>query len=59
VLPFEVAGIILLVAIIAAIALTLRKRSGVKAQNPARQVMVQRDERMRVVSMKSEPRQDG
>ena len=59
VLPFEVAGIILLVAIIAAIALTLRKRTGVKAQNPARQVMVQRDERMRVVSMKSEPRQDG
>jgi len=59
VLPFEVAGIILLVAIIAAIALTLRKRSGVKAQNPARQVMVQRHERTRLVSMKSEPRQDG
>jgi NADH-quinone oxidoreductase subunit J len=58
-LPFEVAGIILLVAIIAAIALTLRKRSEVKTQNPARQVMVKRDERMRVVSMKSEPRQDG
>jgi len=58
-LPFEVAGIILLVAIIAAIALTLRTRSGVKTQNPARQVMVRRDERIRVVSMKSEPRQDG
>ncbi len=58
-LPFETAGIILLVAIIAAIALTLRKRSGAKTQNPARQVMVQRDERIRVVSMKSEPRQDG
>jgi NADH-quinone oxidoreductase subunit J len=58
-LPFEVAGIILLVAIIAAIALTLRKRSGVKTQDPARQVMVQRDKRIRVVSMKSEPRQDG
>jgi NADH-quinone oxidoreductase subunit J len=58
-LPFEVAGIILLVAIIAAIALTLRKRSGVKTQDPAQQVMVQRDKRIRVVSMKSEPRQDG
>jgi len=58
-LPFEVAGIILLVAIIAAIALTLRKRSGVKTQDPAKQVMVQRDKRIRVVSMKSEPRQDG
>jgi len=39
--------------------LTLRKRSGVKTQNPARQVMVQRDERVRLVTMKSEPRQDG
>jgi len=58
-LPFEVAGIILLVAIIAAIALTLRKRSGVKTQDPARQVMVRRDERIRLVRMKSEPRQDG
>jgi NADH-quinone oxidoreductase subunit J len=58
-LPFEVAGIILLVAIIAAIALTLRKRSDVKTQDPARQVMARRDERIRVVSMKSEPRQDG
>jgi NADH-quinone oxidoreductase subunit J len=58
-LPFEVAGIILLVAIIAAIALTLRKRTGVKTQNPAKQVLVQRDERIRVVTMKSESRQDG
>jgi NADH-quinone oxidoreductase subunit J len=54
-----VAGIILLVAIIAAIALTLRKRSGVKTQNPARQVMVRREERIRMAHMSSEPRQDG
>ena len=54
-LPFEVAGIILLVAIIAAISLTLRKRTGVKSQNPSRQVRVQRDERVRLVKMKSEP----
>ena len=57
-LPFEVAGLILLVAIIAAIALTLRHRSGVKAQNPARQVLVRRDERIRLAKMKSETRQD-
>ncbi|HLF29926.1 MAG TPA: NADH-quinone oxidoreductase subunit J [Xanthomonadales bacterium] len=58
-LPFEVAGIILLVAIIAAIALTLRKRTGIKTQDPARQVLVQRAERIRVAKVKSEPRQDG
>jgi NADH-quinone oxidoreductase subunit J len=57
-LPFEVAGIILLVAIIAAIALTLRKRTGVKTQNAARQVLVRREDRIRLASMKSEPRQD-
>ena len=39
-LPFEVAGVILLVAIIAAVALTLRTRPEVKRQNPARQVQV-------------------
>jgi len=57
-LPFEVAGIILLVAIIAAVALTLRQRSGTKVQDPARQVLVRRDERIRIASVKSEPRQD-
>lgn len=58
-LPFEIAGLILLVAIIAAIALTLRhQRKGTKAQNPSRQVLVRPDERVRLVKMKSEPRQD-
>ncbi len=57
-LPFEVAGIILLVAIIAAIALTLRKRTGIKTQNASRQVLVRREDRIRLASMKSEPRQD-
>jgi NADH-quinone oxidoreductase subunit J len=52
-LPFEVAGIILLVAIIAAIALTLRKRPDIKTQNPARQVQVRREERVRLVQMPS------
>jgi NADH-quinone oxidoreductase subunit J len=58
-LPFEVAGIILLVAIIAAVTLTHRQRSGAHRQNPSRQVQVQRDERVRLVKMKSEPRQEG
>ena len=56
-LAFEVAGVVLLVAIIAAVALTLRHRTGSHRQNPAMQVRVQKDERLRVVKMKPEPRQ--
>jgi len=56
-LAFEVAGVILLVAIIAAVALTLRQRSGGHRQNPALQVRVRADERVRLVKMDSEPRQ--
>jgi NADH-quinone oxidoreductase subunit J len=56
-LPFELAGVILLVAIIAAIALTHRQRTGAKRQNPAMQVRVQRDERVRLVKMDPESRQ--
>jgi NADH-quinone oxidoreductase subunit J len=55
-LPFEVAGVVLLVAIIAAVALTLRRRTGTHRQDPAAQVRVQRDERVRLVKMKAEPR---
>jgi len=58
-LPFEVAGVILLVAIIAAIALTLRKRTGIKTQDPAKQVRTRRDESVRLVKMKSEKQQEG
>lgn len=54
--PFEVAGVILLVAIIAAIVLTLRKRPDTKYQDPARQVRVRKSDRLRVVSMPVEPR---
>ena len=57
-LAFEAAGVILLIAIIAAIALTLRKRTGAKRQNPSMQVRVQKDERMRLVKMDPEPRQE-
>jgi NADH-quinone oxidoreductase subunit J len=53
-LPFEVAGVVLLVAIIAAVALTLRTRTGIKTQNPSEQVRARRDESVRLVKMKSE-----
>ena len=55
-LAFEVAGVVLLVAIIAAVALTLRKRTGAHRQDPSAQVRVRRDERVRLVKMASEPR---
>jgi NADH-quinone oxidoreductase subunit J len=58
-LAFEVAGVVLLVAIIAAVALTLRHRTGSRRQDPAAQVRVQRDERIRLVKMDPEPRQGG
>jgi NADH-quinone oxidoreductase subunit J len=48
---FEVAGVILLVAIIAAVALTLRNRKDAKAQNVAEQINVKASDRMRIVKM--------
>ncbi len=51
---FEIAAVILLVAIVAAIALTLRKRKDTRAQNPSLQVRVRREQRVRLVSMKAE-----
>lgn len=55
--PFEIASVILLVAIIAAIALTMRKREGTKYQNPAEQIGVDRRDRVRIVSMNAEKKQ--
>ena len=52
--PFEIAAVILLVAIIAAIALTMRRRPGTKYQNPAQQVNVQARDRLRIVKMPTE-----
>jgi NADH-quinone oxidoreductase subunit J len=49
--PFEIAAMILLVAIIAAIALTHRRRRATKHQNPAEQVRVRRDDRLRILDM--------
>ncbi len=53
---FEIAAVILLLAIIAAIALTLRKRPQTRYQDPARQVSVRREDRVRLVEMPSEKR---
>lgn len=49
--PLQIAGVILLVAIVAAIALTLRRRKDTKYQDPSRQVKVRREERVRLVPM--------
>ena len=54
--PFEIAAVILLVAIVAAIALTLRRRKETKYQDPARQIAVRRKDRVRIVKMPAEKR---
>jgi NADH-quinone oxidoreductase subunit J len=51
---FEIAAVVLLVAIIAAIALTLRRRKDTKAPDPSRQVRARREERVALVSMPPE-----
>jgi NADH-quinone oxidoreductase subunit J len=56
--PFEIAAVILLVAIVAAIALTLRHRKTSKYQNPAQQVEVRRGDRVRIVAMPAEKKGD-
>ena len=55
--PFEIASVILLVAIIAAIALTLRKRQKRQILQPEEQVIVKRAERVRLVKMDAEKKQ--
>ena len=54
--PFEIAAVILLVAIVAAIALTYRRRKETRYQDPAQQVKVRREDRVRIVSMPTEKR---
>ena len=51
---FELAAFILLLAIVAAIVLTMRRRPGLKAQDIGRQVAVRREDRVRLVSMDAE-----
>ena len=55
--PFELAAVVLLVAIVAAIALTLRRRKDSKYQDPAQQVAVKRRERVRMVAMPAEKKE--
>ena len=52
--PLQVAAVLLLVAIIAAIALTLRKRKDSKYQNPSEQVKAKAANRVRIVQMKAQ-----
>ena len=52
--PFELASIILLVGIIAAVLLTLRRRKDTKYQDPAKQIALKREESVRLVSMPAE-----
>ena len=59
ILPFEIAAVILTVALVVAVLLTLRRRPGTKHQDPGRQVAVRRDDRVRLVKMPSEPPQEG
>ena len=54
--PLQIAAVLLLVAIIAAIALTLRTRKDSKYLNPSEQVRAKKADRLRIVEMKSEPR---
>ncbi len=56
--PFELAAVILTVAIIAAIMLTLRRRANTKHQDPSRQVAVRREDRVRLVKMSAEQKGD-
>ena len=58
VFAFEVAGLILLVAIVAAIVLTMRRRPNTRYQSPSEQVKVNKSERLRIVSMTAEKRLD-
>ncbi|TCV90814.1 NADH-quinone oxidoreductase subunit J [Sulfurirhabdus autotrophica] len=55
--PFEIAAVVLLVAIVAAIALTMRRRKNTKSQDAAQQIAVRREDRVRLVSMKAEKKE--
>lgn len=55
-LPFQLSAVLLLVGMVAAIALTLRKRKSTKYINPGDQVRIKREDRVRMVKMKSEPK---
>jgi NADH-quinone oxidoreductase subunit J len=52
--PFEIASVILLVGIIAAVMLTLRRRKDTKTMHPSDQIAVKSKDRMRLVKMAPE-----
>jgi NADH-quinone oxidoreductase subunit J len=54
VLAFEIAAVILLVAIVAAITLTLRRRPATKYQTPGKQIKVKRDDRLKIIKSDAE-----
>ncbi len=54
VFAFELAAVILLVAIVATISLTMRRRSKTKYQNPSEQIKVKKEDRLKVVKMDAE-----
>jgi NADH-quinone oxidoreductase subunit J len=54
--PLELAAMLLLVAIVAAISLTMRRRTGLKQQDISAQVAVRSQDRVRIVKMASEKR---
>ena len=53
---FQLAGVVLVLAIVAAIALTMRKRPGLKVQDVSAQVAVTKEQRLRIVKMEAEKR---
>jgi len=55
--PFQLAAVVLLIAIVAAIALTMRKRPGLKVQDVSAQVAVRRQDRVRLVKVEPEEEQ--
>lgn len=52
-LPFEIAAVILTVAVVVAVLLTLRRRSGTKTQNATEQVLVRKADRVRLIKMEA------
>ncbi len=54
--PFQLAAVVLLIAIVAAIALTMRKRPGLKLQDVSKQVAVTKADRLRIIKVEAEKR---
>jgi NADH-quinone oxidoreductase subunit J len=55
-LPFQLAAVVLLVAIVAAITLTMRRRTGYKQQDIGRQVATRKEDRLRIIKVEPEKR---